>query len=124
MFEQELLQIIKQAAVEAVRAERPADLLIGTVTSEKPLKIKLSQKQELEEAFLLLSRNVTDYETDVTVTKKDAWNTEEALDHTHALLLSKKRIKVHNALKKGEKVLLVRRAGGQQFVVLDRMVKQ
>lgn len=123
MFEQELLQLIKQAATEAVQAERPADWTIGTVTSAKPLKIRLMQGLELEEAFLCLSSKVTDYETEVTVTKQDAWSTEEASDHVHELLLSKKRIKIHHALKKGETVLLLRKAGGQEYVVLDRVVK-
>lgn len=123
MYEQELLQLMKQAATEAVQAERPADWVLGTVTSEKPLRIKLETGIECDEDFLLLSRSVTDYETEVTVRKEDAWHTQEASLHTHALVLSRKTIRVHNALKQGESVLLLRKAGGQEYVVLDRVVK-
>lgn len=42
------------------------------------------------------------------------------LSHSHSYS-GKKKFTVHNGLKKGEKVILIRMQGGQQFVVLDRM---
>lgn len=120
MFEQELLRIIKQAATEAVRAGKPADLAIGTVSSEDPLKIRLSKDREYDGDFLLLSRSVTDHKRTVTVPRREA--TTEA-GGTAILKKEEMEVTVHGALKKGEKVLLVRRSGGQQYVVLDRMVE-
>lgn len=46
-----LTQAIKKAAMDAVRASKPCDFLIGTITSVSPLKIKISQKVTLEGDF-------------------------------------------------------------------------
>ena len=101
------LDYIKMAAVQAVEEKKPCNYVIGTVVTAKPLKIKLSDSDglELTEEFLHLARNVTDFETTVI--------TDE---------LIKKKIKVHNALKKGDKVLMIRKAGGQDYIVIDRVV--
>lgn len=104
MADSNLVQLIKRIAVEAVLASKPCDYTIGTVTSASPLKIKVSQTLELEEDFLHLARSVTDYETEITS------------NHTH------KKIVIHSALKKGEKVLMIRKAGGQDYIVIDRVV--
>lgn len=41
------------------------------------------------------------------------------LSHKHNVR-GKKKITVHNALKKGEKVVMIKLQGGQKFIVLDR----
>ncbi len=63
----ELMKTIKQAAVEAVDAQKPAEVCFGKVTSVSPLKIVVEQKMILGEAQLILSRNVTDFKTEVTI---------------------------------------------------------
>ena len=100
MANSNLVQLIKQIALEAVEAAKPSDYRIGTVTSINPLKIKVSQSIELEEDFLHLTRNVTDFQ----------------------ITYNEQKITVHNALKKGEKVLMLRKAGGQEYTVIDRVV--
>lgn len=120
MFEQELLQIIKQAATEAVQAGKPADIRIGTVTSEKPLKIRLSQQAEYDADFFILPRGMTDYKVSVTVPQREGTAEDGS---TVTLKKEKLELTIHSALKKGETVLLLQRSGGQQFVILDRMVK-
>ena len=42
----ELVKAVKQAAVEAVRAEAPVAVCYGTVTSASPLKIQVDQKKD------------------------------------------------------------------------------
>lgn len=120
-----VVQLVKQAALEAVEASKPLNVVYGTVISPKPLKIKIDQKITLTEEFLTLTRNVTDYETEVTV----EWTTEDRsggggdasfASHNHEVK-GKKKIKVHNALKTGEKVILLREQGGQNYIVLDRV---
>lgn len=47
---------------------------------------------------------------------------EAIIDVSHSHSYSgRKKFTVHNGLKKGEKVILIRMQGGQKFVVLDRM---
>lgn len=56
------IDTIKRAAAEAIAADKPVQLLFGTVVSAAPLKIQLDQKATLLEPMLVLTRNVTDYE--------------------------------------------------------------
>lgn len=97
------LDYVKEAAVKAVKSEKPCDYIVGTVASIKPLKIKLSDGDgvEIGAAFIHLARNVTDFE----LTLADGAS-----------------LGVRNALEKGERVLLVRKWGGQDYVVVDRVV--
>lgn len=50
-----LAQTIKKAAMDAVRASKPCDILTGTITSVSPLKIKISQKVTLESGFFAVT---------------------------------------------------------------------
>lgn len=68
----ELTKAIKRAAVEAVKAGKPAEICFGKVTSSSPLKILVEQKMTLGAAQLVLTRNVTNFTTEVTVD----WSTE------------------------------------------------
>lgn len=112
----ELLKTIKQASTEAVEAGKPANVCFGKVLSASPLLILVDQKMALTAAFLVLSRNVTDYQTTVTV----SWNTTAADGHRHSIS-GTKTMTVNNALKAGDKVILMRMQGGQKYVVIDRI---
>lgn len=50
-----LIQLIKQAAVEAVEASKPAVVLFGTVQSTSPLSIYLEQKRTITKGFLVVA---------------------------------------------------------------------
>ena len=78
----ELLNIIKKAATEAVDASKPVQVCFGKVTNASPLQILVDQKMTLDSSFLVLTRNVTEYTTMVTV----QWETEkEEATHKHQL---------------------------------------
>lgn len=122
----DLLNSIKKAAKEAVEADQPSSFCFGKVISTKPLKILVEQKMTLSAAQLVLSRNVTDFKTKVTV----SWSTEtkdgknEVLpfnEHKHEIS-GKKEMTIHNALQKGDEVILLKQKGGQKYLVLDRVV--
>lgn len=136
-----LVEAMKKAALDAMEAGKPANIYFGTVTRTAPLEINVEQKLVLGEGQLVLARNVTDFETEVTV----GWETGPVdidMSHSHegsaeggsvsigrALLqdrhchtvAGRKRVTVHNALAEGDAVLLARRQGGQQYIVLDRI---
>lgn len=117
------LDYVKQAAVQAVKAGNPCDYTIGTVISVKPLKIKLSEGDglELPADFIHLSRNVTDFKTKITMKKQGVYHTTHTPPPTDTWI-DEQEITVHNALKKGEKVLMIRKSGGQDYIVIDRVV--
>lgn len=102
----DLLNVMKQAGANATKADNPVNVCFGKVTSTTPLNVLVEQKITLGTAQLILTRNVTDY--DVNVTMDDA---EE-----------KQKMTIHNALLVGDKVILLRVQGGQKYVVMDRVV--
>jgi hypothetical protein len=140
----ELVKTIKKAALEAVESTKPVNVYFGTVESASPLKINVEQKMVLGENQLILARNVTEYTSMVTV----QWSTEqEKIRHRHQLsnitddagdkitsaytdyqevshdhdIEGTKQMTFHNALEKGEEVILIRQQEGQKYVVIDRI---
>lgn len=67
-----LAKVIKQAAQDAADASKPAGVCFGKVISTSPLQIHVDQKLDLGPAQLVLTRNVTDYDTAMTA----EWETE------------------------------------------------
>lgn len=96
----DLVVAIKKAAIEAVGAMKPTELVFGKVISSSPLKINIEQKLTLSSQQIVLSRNVTDFKTKINGTI----------------------MTINNALKTGEEVILLRMQGGQKYMVIDRVV--
>ena len=126
----EFMKIIKKAALDAVNASKPAEICFGKVTSASPLKILVDQKLTLGEGQLVLCREVTNYVTTVSILTEYGWKTQNKsggsgdpafASHNHDIVISKKKITVHNGLVVGDEVLLVRQQGGQKYIVVDRI---
>lgn len=142
-----MVELIKKAAVEAVEASKPAGIVFGTVVAVNPLKISVEQKLPLEEEDLILTDNVIDYDTELSFNDptieqlvkvgdnpiaKNAIltkNPQTPTETTTPVILEgqlkfmnkiKHKITIYNALKIGERVLMLRVQGGQQYVVLNR----
>ncbi len=120
-----LVEKIKRAALDAQESQKPVNVCFGKVVSRDPLKINVEQKLLLGEKQLVLTRNVTDFYTRITVD----WKTElkgggsgEASyeEHKHDIR-GKKQILVHNRLEVGDEVILIRQQEGQKFIVIDRI---
>lgn len=122
----ELVKVMKKASLEAMESNKPVNAVFGKVVSVAPLKIQVDQKITLGSAQLVLCRNVTDYENEITVidwfTENESGGGGDAsfASHNHELR-DKKKITVHNALKQGEEVILIRQQGGQKYIVIDRL---
>lgn len=122
----DLLEAVKRASLDAVNASKPSDFCFGRVTSTAPLKILVDQKMTLGTVQLVLTRNVSDYTTKITVdwmteTKSGGSGDSAFSSHNHSVS-GKKEITVHNALQIGEQVVLLKQKGGQKYLVLDRVV--
>lgn len=125
----ELVETLKRAALEAMEAKKPVNVYFGEVLSALPLKINVEQKMILGEKQLILSRNVTDFKTEIsggniqnyyyTGSTADAGTAPVSPSHTHAV--GKIEITVHNGLAAGDEVILIRQQEGQKFIVLDRI---
>lgn len=129
----ELVRLVKQAAVDAVRASSPMAVCYGTVTSTAPLKIQVDQKNILGEAQLILTNSVRDFTVEMTVDHVTeivshghqvidtftGGGTATPVEHSHPYK-GRKSFQVHLSLKTGEKVIMLRCDGGQKYIVLDR----
>ena len=108
-----MIDIIKKAGVDAVGANNPVNILFGEVQNVEDLKIKVDQKLILSKEFFVIPQSLTKYEID--------------LSHSHSYSngsTSKElnKIVIREGLKQGDRVLLLRVQGGQQYVVLDKVV--
>ncbi len=74
-----------------------------------------------------MTRNVTDFYTDMTVdhlTENRAGGSGDPAfaSHNHGYV-GRKTFLIHNSLIVGDEVILVRMQGGQKYVVMDRVVR-
>ena len=107
-----LVEVIKKGALGAQNSSAPVQVLFGIVTSVSPLEITTEQKLKLSKEFLVLCREVTDYEVKMTVdhrTESVGGGSGEASfsSHSHPYQ-GKKSFLVHKALKVGEEVVMIR----------------
>ena len=120
-----LVQLIKKIAMDAVRAAKMCDYVTGVVTSEDPLKVKITNSFEIGEEFLMVPQSMTYHEVEVTIKKEYGWKTKNRSGGTgDDIVLENVKIMIHNALKAGDEVLMMRKSGGQEFVVIDKVVKE
>ncbi len=121
-----LVEAMKKISQNDRDASKPVNVYFGEVVSNAPLKINVEQKMVLGEGQLILTRNVTDYMTSVTV----QWETETGVladgktqappPHVHGIA-GVRNFLMHNALEVGDEVILVRQQEGQKFIVIDRI---
>lgn len=121
-----LVEAMKKASREERDASKPVNVYFGEVISKEPLKINVEQKMILSEGQLVLTRNVTDYMTSVTV----QWDTKVGVledgktpappPHIHGIA-GEMNFLMHNALEVGDEVILLWQQEGQKFIVIDRI---
>ena len=120
MAETNLVQLIKRIAIDAVNASKQCDYRVGIVISTDPLQIKLSNALILEEEFLHLTQSVSDYVTEFTVDQIETYLTTKT--QSTSQWCDRQEITIHNSLQEGDQVLMMRKAGGQEYIVIDRVV--
>lgn len=130
----DMVQLVKKAAVEAVEAAKPVQFLFGQVISASPLKIQVDQKSIYTEKMLVLTRSVTDFEIDISISAQSVvishghpitdtytgGGTAHEINHNHPVK-GRKKIKVHNALAVDDWVVMARIQKGKKYVVWDRI---
>ena len=123
----DLYNAIKMAAMKAVDASHPSDFVFGKVTGVSPLKVTIEQKLTLGSAQLILTRNVTDYTVPIsldwlTESKSGGSGESSFSSHNHSVS-GTKTITIHNGLKIGDEVILLKKKGGQKYLILDKVGK-
>lgn len=99
--------LIKKAAMDAVLASKPTAIVYGEVKTISPLTVFLDQKITVDEDFLVVPSSFSVQ----TVTG----TTSTVSGHSHTV-----EVTIDNSLKVGDKVLMVRNQGGQQYIIFER----
>lgn len=106
-----LLEAIKKAGAAAHASGNPMAVMVGKVTRTNPLEVNVDQRFTLPEDFLIIPESLTSYEVDLS---GGSGSSEDALSN---------KLVIRRGLEAGDAVLLLRVQGGQQFVVLDRVIR-
>lgn len=102
-----MIDIIKQASLGAVGSANPVNILFGEVLNINDFKVKVDQKLILSKEFFIIPESLIRYEVDLS----------------HGVGGSAlEKLVIREGLKQGDKVLLLRVQGGQQYVILDKVV--
>lgn len=111
-----MLSLIKEAVKQTVEAEKMADVTVGVVVLGNPLRIQIEQKLILGKGQLVVAERLTDrfeYATEVE------YGFEDIKDKSK--YEARRKFAVYGGLRVGDKVILVRKAGGQKYYVIDRV---
>lgn len=111
-----MLEVIKRIALSTIEDSKPVEIIYGEVTQSSPLTVSIEQRLELDEDFLIVPESLTRYEIDLkhTHTIPGGTETQEALTT---------KIVIRKGLEIGDTVILLRAQGGQEFIILDKVVK-
>ncbi|APC83697.1 DUF2577 domain-containing protein [Clostridium botulinum] len=112
-----MMDTIKKASMGAVGAGKPVEITFGEVINAEYLKIKVDQKLILDRDFFIIPESLIRYEIDLKHTHTYINNSIESNLNT-----SLDKLLIREGLKQGDKVLLLRIQGGQQYVILDKVV--
>lgn len=120
---QNLSQVIKKMALDAVEANKPMELVLGSIISINPIKISLSQLLIISESFILNPEGLAGQELTIsldeqTITLKD--DEDELKEYT--IMPQDLKIKIKSQIKQDDKVFLLRLQGGQKYFILGPLV--
>lgn len=101
----DLLVAIKRASIDVIESVKPVNIVYGRVESVSPLKVNIENKLTLTKDQLSVPDRFKNYEMPCEVEGKVGIT------------------KYDNTLKSGEDIILIRVQGGQQYLVIDRVVK-
>lgn len=117
-----LVKAIRQVSNETTEAQGPVNICYGRVLSSSPLSVLVDQKLTLGAAQLVLTRNVIDYEIQLSMERQEFELEENAQGSNYQVSADRQWVQIHNALVAGEEILLLRQQGGQKYIIIDRVV--
>lgn len=122
----EILNDIKIAALEAVSAACPCEIKYGTVTSVKPLLVRLEQRVTLSGEMIILPKKFTDHRVKISggnvcdfYFSSGENSSTEPVDPPHVHAVGEMEITVYGGLNIGDKLILIRQQGGQKYLIFD-----
>lgn len=113
-----MIDVVKQMAIEAMNASDPTAIMYGEITSTSPLEVNIDQRFTVPDDLLIVPESLKHFEINIYhnhVYKDDGTESETEF------ALPNKPLVIRRGLESGDKVVLVRVQGGQQYLILDRL---
>jgi len=107
-----MLDIIKQASMNAFNASNPLDIEFGTVVDNVNLTIRINQKRILSKEFFIVPQRLTRY-------VKNLIHTHTCPHGTTSEALFK--LVIREGLLKDDNVILLKIEGGARYIILDKI---
>lgn len=107
-----MIEILKKIAQQTAEQASPMAVLFGAVKSVSPLRVRIEDRFELDEDFLIVP--------------KEMLRKTESLTHSHPLSggstgTALGELVIREGLSEGDTVLLLRNYGGQKYLVIGRV---
>lgn len=126
----DLLKAVRKAAVEAVQAGKPAEVVYGKVVTAEPLQIEIDQKIRLGANQLALGENMGEMKTEAELEIENL-EFEMDLELDGKVFQAKAagkgkmmgKLVVRRKLEEGEEVILTRMQGGQKYILSEKVKK-
>ncbi len=94
---------IKRIVMQAMEEGDPCDVIPGAIITVSPLFVQIDQKTILSEDQILVPEHLTDHTEQMSIPE-----------------IGEVSVIVKNGLRPGQRVLMLQKRGGQQFVIIDR----
>lgn len=112
-----MLEQMKRVAAQTGEAGVPVKIMFGTVSETAPLTVMVDSRFPVTAPALLVPLELQGHTHEVK-----AAVTGEAQGHTHTIAATVTELDAGGGLKKGDRVILLRNQGGQEYLVLGRCV--
>lgn len=118
-MQSKLSQIIKQIALDAVQSNKPLEIVKGTVISNQPLKINLSQFVDIDTESIIIPLDYVEHEEEITI-KEQTINLTDENQETKQYTINEQTIKIKKKaqLKDNDKIIMLKFNKGQKFFLL------
>lgn len=97
-----IIDMIRKAGISGYEATNPVNIIYGTVSRTRPLEVSVDQRFTLTEDFLVITERVT----------------------RRTANIGQQELVIREGLQVGDYVVLLRVQGGQQYIVMDKVVNE
>lgn len=115
-----MIEIIKKVVQQGIDGAALPGLMEGEVISSSPLKIRIKRNSKLviPRELLVVPENLTNRTIKASISASYVSTSSENFSNFNTNSAS---ITINNALKTGDKVMLISFEGGQKYYILDRI---
>lgn len=120
----ELIQLIKEIAIDAISKDKPVEFVIGTVESVDPLRIKVNQFLVLESDCLIIPHYMqadTKYSFSLDRQKIQLTDLMTFETKEYEITANTQEVVSNYVFEPRDKILMLKFQGGQNFLLVSKL---